>query len=209
LTWIRTPAPAALRAAADRSWAAGVTADTSGPRGDPEACLTWAVTSPKGLVLIPYSRCDRRQLGADGAETSSEGATNTRTPSSCICGSCGINCRHSCAQAMSAHHADDQLRLCAAGNDRHRHTRAVHDLYSSTRVTACSPLLGPWSYFGRSAAPIETAVGTSRLFLPLRYVGSVWPIQRMGLLRRPTTGEKVEDGTIGPALRAGRAFARN
>ncbi len=53
LTGIRAPAPAALRAAADRSWAAGVTADTSGPRevfGGPKACLTWAVTSPKGAV---------------------------------------------------------------------------------------------------------------------------------------------------------------
>ena len=144
MTWIRTPAPAALRAAADRSWAAGVTADTSGPRGDPEACLTWAVTSPKGLVLIPYSRCDRRQLGADGAETSSEGATNTRTPSSCICGSCGINCRHSCAQAMSAHHADDQLRLCAAGNDRHRHTRAPSTI--STPLLVLRPVARYWDH---------------------------------------------------------------
>jgi hypothetical protein len=32
--------------------------------------------------------------------------------------SSGIICRHSWAQAMTAQHADDQLRLCAADNDR-------------------------------------------------------------------------------------------
>jgi hypothetical protein len=32
----------------------------------------------------------------------------------------GIICRHRCAHAMTAQQADDQLRLCPAGNDRHR-----------------------------------------------------------------------------------------
>jgi len=53
ITWIRTPAPAALRAAADRSWAAGVTSGylrAQRSMGTPKTCLTWAVTSPKGVV---------------------------------------------------------------------------------------------------------------------------------------------------------------
>jgi hypothetical protein len=35
----------------------------------------------------------------------------------------GIVCRHGCRQAVTAQHADDQFRLCAAGDDRHGHGR--------------------------------------------------------------------------------------
>jgi hypothetical protein len=86
--------------------------------------------------------------------------------------SSGIICRHSCSQAMSAQHADDQLRLCAAGNDRHRHSRAVHDLNSSAPVTACRPLLASWSHFGRPVAAVETlGRNQSTVPAPLRCVG--------------------------------------
>jgi hypothetical protein len=37
---------------------------------------------------------------------------------------------------VTAQHADDQLRLGAAGNDRHRHRRAAHELNSSAPVPA-------------------------------------------------------------------------
>jgi hypothetical protein len=47
--------------------------------------------------------------------------------------SSGIICRHSRSQTVATQHADDQLRLCAAGNDRHRRRRALHDLNSSAR----------------------------------------------------------------------------
>jgi hypothetical protein len=50
--------------------------------------------------------------------------------------SSGIVCRHGCSQAVTAQHADDQFRLSAAGNDRHSHRRAVHDLSSSAPDTA-------------------------------------------------------------------------
>ena len=35
----------------------------------------------------------------------------------------GIICRHGRSQAVTAQHADDQFRLYAARNDRHRHSR--------------------------------------------------------------------------------------
>jgi hypothetical protein len=79
--------------------------------------------------------------------------------------SSGIVCRHNCSQAVTAQQADDQLRLCAAGNDRHRHSRALHDLNSSAPVTACRLLLA-WSHVRRPVAPVETSAGTSRRFRP-------------------------------------------
>jgi len=41
--------------------------------------------------------------------------------------SSGIICRHGCSQAVTAQHAYDQFRLRAAGDDRHRYCRTVHD----------------------------------------------------------------------------------
>jgi hypothetical protein len=79
--------------------------------------------------------------------------------------SSGIICRHRCAQAMTAQLGDDQLRLGAAGNDRHRHRRAVHDCNSSAPVTAWRPLLASWSHVGRPVAPVETSAG-NRLAVP-------------------------------------------
>ena len=61
----------------------------------------------------------------------------------------GIICRHSCSQAVTAQHADDQLRLCAAGNDRHGHSRAVHDLNSPGSChclqAATGIMVAPWA----------------------------------------------------------------
>ncbi len=50
----------------------------------------------------------------------------------------GIVGRHGCSQAVTAQQADDQFRLCAVGNDRHRHNRAVCDLSSSS-----APVIAP------------------------------------------------------------------
>jgi hypothetical protein len=63
--------------------------------------------------------------------------------------SSGIVCRQGCSQAVTAQHADDQFRLCAAGNDRHRHRRAVHDLNSSALyycpVATTGITVAPWA----------------------------------------------------------------
>jgi hypothetical protein len=48
--------------------------------------------------------------------------------------SSGIVCRHGCSQAVTAQQAYDQFRLRAAGDDRHRDSRAFHDLNSSVPV---------------------------------------------------------------------------
>ena len=37
--------------------------------------------------------------------------------------SSGVVCRQDCSHAVTAQHADDQVRLYAAGSDRHGHTR--------------------------------------------------------------------------------------
>jgi hypothetical protein len=42
---------------------------------------------------------------------------------------------------VAAQEPDDQFRLGAAGDDRHRHVQAVHDLDPSDPVAAEGPLL--------------------------------------------------------------------
>src|SRR5919106_1089371 len=69
--------------------------------------------------------------------------------------SCGIVGRHRCAQAVTAQQADDQLCLGAAGNDRHRHRRAVHDRNPSAPGPAWRPFLAAWSHVGRPVAPVD------------------------------------------------------
>ena len=59
------------------------------------------------------------------AAVSSEGATSTRTPCSCSCGSCppaSIG-RDRRVQAVAVQQADDQFRLGPAGGDRNHHRR--------------------------------------------------------------------------------------
>jgi hypothetical protein len=51
--------------------------------------------------------------------------------------SSGIIRRHSCLQTVTAQYAGEQLRLCAATNDGHTYSCAVHDLNSLARTRIC------------------------------------------------------------------------
>ena len=70
--------------------------------------------------------------------------------------SSGIICRHRCAHAITAQHADDELRLRAAANDRHRDRRVVHDRNSSAPGPAGVPLLAALSPGMREGAGLLT-----------------------------------------------------
>jgi len=64
------------------------------------------------------------------AAASSEGATSTRTPSSCNCGSCppASSADTAARKPLLRKQAGDQFRLRTAGNDGQGHSQAVHDL---------------------------------------------------------------------------------
>jgi hypothetical protein len=101
---------------------------------------------------------------------------------------------------MTAQQADDQLRLGAAGNYRHRYRRAVHDRNSSAPGPAVRPLLAAWSHAGRPVAPVEDlGRDQSAVPAPLRYAGV-----RLADSSPPVVGEDLRPGlSLGTGMREG------
>jgi len=120
-----------------------------GTRPGPRARCATSVDERAALAPVRPRRC-RRAARSRRAEASSEGATSTRTPCICSCGSCPPASSADTAASAVICQMRRQLRLRRLGNDRHRHVAP-----SRSQTLLLLLAVGRFWHHGRTLAAVS------------------------------------------------------